>query len=162
MRTKWSKARLITVTGKVCTAQSTYTKCSRYVPRCGHPANQSAGYRAEPQEKRRPPHGKGKEVQRSDSFDEETNFGLAQSHQWAYGRPSVDQGDDRGEGPSRPYGVRPVDSEEDDDDLPSAGRLFFRGKSMCGCLWFSSRIDILFALEPTDPELEPSEPDTEG
>lgn len=63
-------------------------------------------------------------MQRSDSSDEEDEPVRVQSRRPQYRRSSID--DDRGEGPSRPYGARPASDDDGDDyDLPDPGRARF-------------------------------------
>lgn len=96
--------------------------------------NQQMRRRPQPNEKSQPPHGKGKEVQQpvaSDTSDEELKLALAESRRWSHRRPAVNLDVDRGEGPSRPYGTWPADTDDDDDDLSNVAQELSPSKLLC-------------------------------
>lgn len=106
---------------------------------------------------------RSKAVQLSGLSDEETDFVLTESRSGPDRQPPHYDSDDRGEGPIRPYGARPVDSDDNnDEDLPSPGRLLFSGGCFCAYLVVFSRLNVVDGQEPIDSEQEPSEPESEG
>lgn len=139
--------------GVYCTHIVSVNMTDKVLTGCNSSANKHARLWAPPLKRSKP--DKGKRVLRPGPSDDETTPARVRSSREPYGYQAIDDNNDRGEGPSRPYGMHPLDEddeaedrgegpsrpygarvvcEDEDESLPSPRRAFLRGVSMLYCL----------------------------